>query len=140
MKPRNWVYHRYLLGQMRREALASARDLSPAERAAILSADSVFAYDDLVIAPRNGFAGADDYYRQCSGLRFLPAIKTPTLLVQAEDDPWIPAASYECFDWSANPALTLRLTGSGGHVGFHGRGSTAAWHDLAAAEFFNAFG
>ncbi|MGD1878271.1 MAG: YheT family hydrolase [Kiloniellaceae bacterium] len=137
MQPRNWVYHRYLLGQMRAEALATPRDLSPAERAAIVSADSVYAYDEQVIAPRNSFAGADDYYRQCSGLRFLPAIKTPTLLVHAGDDPWIPAETYESFDWPANPALCLRLTAAGGHVGFHGRDRAAAWHDLAAEAFFS---
>lgn len=137
MKPRNWVYHRHLLSGMRTEALAAPRELSPAERAAIVSADSVFAYDEQVIAPRNGFAGAEDYYRQCSGLRFLPAIKTPTLLVQAKDDPWIPSAAYETFDWQAHPALKPLLTGSGGHVGFHGRGAAAAWYDLAAESFFD---
>ncbi|MGF1592909.1 MAG: YheT family hydrolase [Kiloniellaceae bacterium] len=136
MQPRNRVYHRYLLTRMRAEALATPRELTPAERAAIRSADSVFAYDEQVIAPRNGFAGADDYYAQCSGLRFLPAIKTPTLLLQARDDPWIPAAAYEGFDWTAQPALTLLLTESGGHVGFHGRDRSAAWHDLAAEVFF----
>jgi len=108
----------------------------PVEVAAMVSADRVFATDEQVIAPRNGFAGADDYYRQCSGLRFLPAIKTPTLLVHAADDPWIPAECYSGFDWGGNPALTLRVTASGGHVGFHGQGSTAAWHDLAADAFF----
>lgn len=136
MQPRNWLYHRYLLRQMQAEALAAPGEISPAERAAIVSADSVFAYDEQVIAPRNGFAGADDYYRQCSGLRFLPAIKTPTLLVHARDDPWIPAAAYEGFDWPATPALTLALTAGGGHVGFHGRDATAAWHDRAAEAFF----
>jgi uncharacterized protein len=136
MQPRNRVYHRYLLTRMRAEALATPRELTPAERAAIRSADSVFAYDEQVIAPRNGFAGADDYYAQCSGLRFLPAIKTPTLLVQARDDPWIPAAAYEGFDWAGHPALTLALAEGGGHVGFHGRDRHAAWHDLAAAHFF----
>ena len=136
MKPRNWAYHRFLLKGMQREALAKPGELSPAERAAIVSADSVFAYDEQVVAPQNGFAGADDYYRQCSGLRFLPAIKTPTLLVHADDDPWIPAEAYESFDWQAHPALTPLLTRSGGHVGFHGQDARAAWYDLAAEAFF----
>ncbi|MEQ8356794.1 MAG: alpha/beta fold hydrolase [Kiloniellaceae bacterium] len=136
MQPRNWAYHRYLITRMREEALASPHELSPAERAAIASADSVFAYDEQVIAPRNGFAGADDYYRQCSGLRFLPAIKQPTLLVYAKDDPWIPSAAYEGFDWAGHPAVTPLFAGSGGHVGFHGRDREAAWHDLAAEAFF----
>ena len=92
-----------------------------------------------MIAPRNGFAGAEDYYRQCSGLRFLPAIKTPTLLVQARDDPWIPTAAYEAFDWAGHPALTPLIAASGGHVGFHGADRAAAWHDLAAEAFFAAW-
>lgn len=136
MQPRNWGYHRYLLGQMRAEALATPRDLTPAERAAILSADSVYAYDEQVIAPRSGFAGADDYYHQCSGQRFLPAIKTPTLVIHAKDDPWIPSAAYQRFDWSAHPDLALLLSERGGHVGFHGQGGIEAWHDLAAEAFF----
>ena len=136
MTARNWLYHRYLLTRMKEEALATPRALSFAERTAILSADTVFAYDEQVVAPRNGFAGADDYYRQCSGLRFLPAITTPTLLVHAKDDPWIPTPAYEHFDWSAHPALTPLLAKAGGHVGFHGRDRDAAWHDLAAAAFF----
>jgi hypothetical protein len=140
MRPRNWAYHRYLLRSMRNEALATPRPLTATERAAIVSADSVFAYDEQVIAPRNGFAGADDYYRQCSGLRFLPAIKTPTLVVHAGDDPWVPAETYRGFDWAAHPALTPVLTEAGGHVGFHGRGPQAAWHDQAAAAFFAELG
>jgi len=137
MTPRNWVYHRYLLTRMREEALATPRSLTSAERAAIVSADSVFAYDEQVIAPRNGFAGADDYYHQCSGLRFLPAIKTPTLLVQARDDPWVPVAAYDAFDWPAHPDLTPLIAAAGGHVGFHGTGRHTTWHDLAAEAFFS---
>ena len=138
MRPRNWIYHRYLLARMRAEALATPRALTPAERAAIVSADSVFAYDEQVIAPRNGFAGADDYYRQCSGQRFLPAVKTPTLVIHARDDPWIPSAAYERFDWTGNRALTLLMSDHGGHVGFHGHGGVDAWHDLAAEAFFGS--
>jgi hypothetical protein len=136
MHPRNWIYHRFLLHQMRAEALAGPRPLSPIERAAIVSADSVYAFDEQVVAPRNGFAGADDYYAQCSGQRFLPAIKTPTLVIHAGDDPWIPSLAYERFDWPAHPALTPLISARGGHVGFHGRNLAVAWHDLAAEAFF----
>lgn len=138
MTPRNRLYHRYLLTRMREEALATPRALSDAERAAIVSADSVFAFDEQVIAPRNGFAGAEDYYRQCSGRRFLPAIDVPTLVVHARDDPWIPAAAYDAFDWAAHRSLTPLIAAQGGHVGFHGQDRSAAWHDLAAEAFFSA--
>ena len=137
MAPRNWVYHRYLLTRMRREALAAPVTPDEAARRAILDAESVYAFDDRVIAPANGFAGAEDYYRRCSGLRFLPDIAVSTLVVHAEDDPWIPAAAHRCFDWSANPQLRLAMTSAGGHVGFHGRGDAVPWHDREIGRFFD---
>ena len=62
----------------------------------------------------------------------------PTLLVHALDDPWVPGAAYESFDWRANPRLRPLLSPRGGHVGFHGRGGSETWHDRAIAAFFAA--
>ncbi len=137
MAPRNWVYHRYLLTRMRREALATPVPPDEAPRRAILNAESVYAFDDRVVAPANGFAGAEDYYRRCSGLRFLPDVAVPTLVVHAEDDPWIPAGAHRRFDWSVNPQLRLAMTSAGGHVGFHGRGHAVPWHDREIGRFFD---
>src|SRR3546814_18439112 len=137
MQPRNWGDHRYLLGRMRAEALATLRALTPAGRAAIVSADSVYAYDEQVIAPQGGFAGADDYYRQCSGLRFLPAIEAPTLVIHVRDAHWIPTAAYEGFDWAAPASLRLLLTASGGHAGLPGHRRPDAGPAVAAGGFFS---
>ncbi|NIA67020.1 alpha/beta fold hydrolase [Pelagibius litoralis] len=136
MDSRNWIYHRYLLARMREEALAAPVPLSEDERNAIYSAASVYDFDDQVVAPANGFTGADDYYARCSGLRFLSKIVCPTLAVHAENDPWIPAESYRHFDWTANPALSLAMPRAGGHVGFHAQGSDFTWHDQEIGRFF----
>ena len=78
MRPRNVLYHGYLLQQMKREATGEGAALSVAERAAILGSGTIREYDDGFIAPRHGFAGADDYYERCKPLRFMSGIRIPT--------------------------------------------------------------
>jgi hypothetical protein len=122
---------------MKIEALAPAAEVSAAEREAVLGARSVWAYDEVFIAPRHGFAGAEDYYEQCKPLRFMQGIRVPTLVIAALDDPWIPGPLYSGYDWAQNPSLTPLLPRHGGHVGFHGSGGRKPWSDLMVAEFFS---
>jgi len=128
-RARNRIYLRWLLSRMKQESLAPGAHLSEAERTAIKATRSVWAFDEVFVAPRNGYAGAMDYYERCSGGRFLGHIFTPTLLIHSLDDPWIPADAYVEFDDMSNPCVTVRLSKRGGHVGFHGRGSPMPWHD-----------
>ena len=46
-------------------------------------------FDDQVTAPLHGFISAEDYYTQCSSRQFLHAIRVPTLLIHAKDDPFM---------------------------------------------------
>ncbi len=75
-------------------------------------------FDDLVTAPVHGFRDADDYWRHSSSIRFLPAIRRPTLLISAQDDPFFPGGSLPAAEAEANPFLTAEFTVRGGHVGF----------------------
>ncbi len=135
MRPRNWLYHRYIIAAMKREATAPGARLTAAERAAIMASGNVWEYDDRFIAPRHGFAGAEDYYDKNKAVRFMPAIRTPTLVIAAADDPWIPISVYRGFDWASNTALVPLLADGGGHVGFHAAGNPAPWHDRALERF-----
>lgn len=134
-RPRNSIYHSYILGNMKREATAEGAELSAQERMAIRKSRSVWEYDEHFIGPRHGFAGAEDYYDRNKPLRFLSGIKVPTLLIAATDDPWIPVATYRGFDWASNPALTPLLPDGGGHVGFYAAGDNVAWSDRAIERF-----
>jgi hypothetical protein len=141
MRPRNALYHRWLLQLMKRESTAPAAELTQGERRAALEARTVRDFDDRFVAPRNGFASAEDYYEKCRALRFLGGIRVPTLLLHAADDPWIPAEPYLAYDWAGAPALRAVVAPGGGHVGFHGRGSPVPWHDRCIAAFLDsAFG
>jgi uncharacterized protein len=136
MRPRNRLYHHYILGLMKVEATGEGAVVSTAERAAIMGARTVWDYDDVFIAPRYGFASAEDYYERCRPTRFMAGIRVPTLIVGALDDPWIPGSLYRAYDWASNRSLTPVLPDRGGHVGFHGTDSRQPWSDRAVLRFF----
>lgn len=140
MAPRNAVYHAYMLKRMKAEALEAGSALSAEERSAIEAVESLRAFDARFTAPRNGFRDVEDYYTRSSAQCYLTAVKAPTLMIMARNDPWIPIESYLAFDWHLTPAVRPVLPDSGGHVGFHGRGSRLRWHDRCALAFAKRLG
>lgn len=134
MAPRNALYHRFLLARMKQDVLASPA-LSREEREAVASAQSVFAFDDVWVAPRNGFEDASDYYRQTAGAQFVGAVRVPTLMLHARNDPWIPAAPYLRLKGRDLPHVAILVAHSGGHLGFHERGHAETWHDRTIDAF-----
>lgn len=119
-----------------------------------LQARTLLAYDDAVTAPLHGFADAAAYYAASSSARWLPQIRVPSLLLHAEDDPFLPKAYLPMGVFEANPAVSLRLTQRGGHLGFlhpgpHGGAATArptdarlglgCWAERTAAEAVSHF-
>ena len=139
LERRNFLYHRHLLGQMKVEATAPGARIQESEKAAILGSRTIWEYDEVFIAPRHGFAGAEDYYERCKPVRFMKDIRVPTLVLGALDDPWIPGALYSGYEWAANKALMPLLPLRGGHVGFHGSGSGIRWSDQAVMKFFEVW-
>ena len=120
-RPRNLLYHRALLRDFKRHAARPGARLDTAERAAIQGAGTIYQLDDRFVAPRHGFAGAADYYDRCRAGRYLAAIEVPTLILHAENDPIVPPAPEYRQPERLAPAVTVALSRSGGHVGFHGR-------------------
>lgn len=78
-------------------------------------------FDDQFTAPRSGFRDADDYYQRCSSEQFIPAIRTPTLILTACDDPLIPVASFERLSLPEN--VRLHIAEGGGHLGYLATGN-----------------
>lgn len=75
-------------------------------------------FDDRFTAPLHGFRNAADYYERCSSAAFLHRIRVPTLLLHAEDDPFLPGPSLPRRALAENPALAPRFTPCGGHLGW----------------------
>lgn len=111
------IYQRYLVNKLKdsyRRKFACIP--SPLE----LNLDEIrdfFGFDDQVTAPLHGFAGADDYYAKCSCRQFLPRIERPTLIIQAQDDPFMFAHTVPREE-ELGPGVCLELAHHGGHVGF----------------------
>ena len=134
MRPRNTLYHRYLLSRLKNET--RSLPLDAAGRRDLAAVRTLYEFDDRILAPRAGFTGAQDYYRRAMALPYLGDVAVPTLIIQAKDDPWIPFRTYDDFAWASNRRLVPLFSPGGGHVGFHGRGAAIPWHDRCMADFF----
>ena len=85
--------------------------------AAVRRARTFAAYDRAMTAPVHGFADEVDYWRRSSCAPYLGRIRRPALLINAQDDPFVPAVALPRGD--ALPAhVRLEVTPRGGHVGF----------------------
>ncbi|MFC1592201.1 YheT family hydrolase [Thermodesulfobacteriota bacterium] len=75
-------------------------------------------FDDRYTAPIHGFAGAEDYWQQCSCAPWLPRIRVPALIVNALDDPFLAGRCYPAQECRSSARVRLETTRHGGHVGF----------------------
>jgi predicted alpha/beta-fold hydrolase len=120
------VYERHFLKSLKAKARAKLErypDLI-AEPAALDRVATLWDFDDVITAPVHGFASARDYYDRSSSIRFLQGIRIPTLLLSAEDDPFLPREVLAEVREIASevPSLDLEFVKRGGHVGF-----TSGW-------------
>ena len=77
-------------------------------------------FDDIYTSRAHGFKNALDYYEQCSCLQFLPNIKIPVLILNAENDSFLGPECYPKKEAVKNSNLYLEISKYGGHVGFFG--------------------
>ena len=118
-RPENRVYDRnfvrLLKGEVRRLHNIFP-ELGPADLPLV---KTLYDFDDQYTAPRNGFAGAEDYYNRSSAGPLVPRIRVPGLVIHAEDDPFIPVEPFHKIDFPTG--LALELIPSGGHLGYISR-------------------
>ena len=84
----------------------------------VLRARTFEEFDDAATAPLHGFTGSDDYYTRSSSIHFVGRITTPTLALNAADDPFLPPTVLPRVKAAASEAVDFRTTPTGGHVGF----------------------
>ncbi len=75
-------------------------------------------FDERFTAPHGGYKTADDYYEQASALRVASRIQIPTLIITAQDDPFVPYKSFTDCAITDNAHIILHAPTHGGHVGF----------------------
>ncbi len=129
------MYSRNFLRTMKPKALAKiAQHPGIASVDAVRRANSIWSLDDAFTAIVHGFRDAADYYSSCSSIRFLDAIRVPTLLLSARDDPFHPPEVLDEVLRIAkkNPSLVCEFPKKGGHVGFVA--GTVPWRSRFYAE------
>ena len=135
---RNWIYHQDFLRRLKNRLRRKAK-LFPGlyDISGLGDIHSIEQFDDYFIAPAFGFADARDYYAKASALSLIRRIRIPTLIIHAEDDPFIPFAPLRDPSIAANPYVLLMATERGGHVAFlsANAGEDRFWAENRLVEF-----
>ena len=117
-RPRGAFYRRHVLAGLKEiyHNVATRHEVPlPVREASKI--DTIKEWDDRVISPRYGFAGAEDYWAQTSACHVLDDIEIPTLFVASERDPMVGIDTLR--PWLQNATRLRRIvTSQGGHVGF----------------------
>ena len=112
------VYTRMFLRTLKAKARAKqAQHPGLFDAARLGGVRDLHAFDQHFTAPLHGFAGADDYWRRASSKPHLARIRVPALVLNARNDPFVPAASLPR-PGEVGPCVTLWQPAEGGHVGF----------------------
>ena len=113
-------------------------ELNRLEALADMSEMSTFwQFDHHITAVVNGFDSVHHYYNESSSRQYIKYIKVPTLMIQAEDDPFLCKSSIPT-NQDLSSYTILELSKQGGHVGFIGGrspASTTYWLDQRIPEF-----
>ncbi|WP_280153745.1 alpha/beta fold hydrolase [Piscinibacter sp. XHJ-5] len=112
------VYTRMFLRTMIPKALRKlAQHPGLFDRDRLLAARDLYEFDDVFTAPLHGYSGTDDYWSRGSAKPHLHRIRIPALVLNARNDPFVPA---DCLPppHESKPPVTLWQPAHGGHVGF----------------------
>ena len=87
------------------------------DAARVRAAFTLREFDDIVTAPLHGYRDTDDYWTRASSKPGLARIRVPTLVLNARNDPFLPATSLPGRN-AVSSAVTLEQPDEGGHAGF----------------------
>jgi len=112
------AYTRMFLATMKPKALRKWQQHPGLfDRERLLAARTLHDFDDVFTAPLHGFRGTADYWARASARPHLHRIRIPALVLNARNDPFVPAASLPTQD-QAGSHVTLWQPPHGGHAGF----------------------
>jgi len=112
------VYTAHFLLTLKAKALRkAARFPGVLDAKAIAAATTFREFDTLVTALLHGFRDAEDYWLRVSSKPLLKTIAVPTLVINAKNDPFLPAWALPSAA-DVSPAVKLEQPDAGGHVAF----------------------
>lgn len=126
-----WHFVRTLRQKYREKA---SRYPAALDQRLLASMRTIRDFDEAYTAPVHGFLNAADYWERCSSRPVLQHIALPTLLINAEDDPFLPEICYPRREARESASFFLATPRYGGHVGFATL-ANAYWHESLATRF-----
>ena len=125
----NILYGKMFLSTLKKKALEKAKlfpDIIDAK--AIAATKDLYEFDNIYTAPIHGFRSGMDYWTRCSAKPVLNNVQVPLLVLNAQNDPFMPAWALPGVD-EVSRSVYLEYPKEGGHIGFpifeHGKGSLA---------------
>ncbi len=139
-QPRNFFYNRHFVKSLKKHMRYKSSlypGLFPLELSAFRRIRTVRDFDDVVTARFCGFQDAADYYKRSSASNLLSAIRRPTLILTAQDDPFVPFRPFQNSAIQENPYITFIAPPHGGHCAFisDDSGGDRFWAETRIVEF-----
>lgn len=103
---------------------------------------SYIQFEDEVFAPIHDFKDAKNYWRRCSAQHFLSGIRCETLVIHAEDDPFLPGDDLPIKQLYQSKYLHPEISKKGGHAGFiqgNRPWQPRYWAESRALQFLSSF-
>lgn len=135
----NFVYSHRFLRSLKRKVLDKAKIFSDIPVENLKSIGNLKMFDDKYTAPMHGFKDAMDYYESCSSIYVLDQIRIPTLIINAQNDPFLPKSCYPFSEVKNLSHVFLETPKRGGHVGFYSNKTDTIWSEKRAVEFVKSY-
>lgn len=138
-QPRNRFYRNHFLNRLKARMIRKAA-LFPGkwDLTALARIATIREFDDRYTAPDGRYAGAADYYDRAGARHVVADITIPTVIMTAQNDPFIPYSMFATPALRNNPAITLVAPTHGGHCGFFQRsraGEDRYWAENRLLDF-----
>ena len=112
----NLLYTRMFLQTLKPKCVAKLKQFPGLfDLDAMLAARDLYAFDNVITAPLHGYRNTEDYWDRASAKHVLTDITVPTLILNAQNDPFLPGRHLPR---KAAPCVVLDYPLRGGHVGF----------------------
>lgn len=137
-KPINSIYRRRFFKKLWQKINLKAQQFLPEALEKLKSARTFTELHNFFTMPVYGFQSEEDFYRQGSAVNFIPGIKIPALIINAENDPMLAGNCYPVSMVQKMENIFLEIPSFGGHAGFMKIGEGPTWSELRASRFINS--
>lgn len=139
--PSNLIYRMYFINRLCRLVEASRHYVDLPETPAVpWKVRTLRNFDRTYTAPYAGYADEEAYYADNEAGPWLRGVAVPTMILSAQDDPFVPAPMFDSDDVRAAERVHLMQPRYGGHCGYRRSGAVRFWAADAVLDFFEGTG